>query len=93
MKRAVFPGSFDPITLGHLDIIQRSIPLFDEIIIGVGTNSDKKYMFPLDKRMTFIKNTFYDSLFYFIFFVFDKYDITSIKSSFLPITYIYDRNF
>ncbi len=58
MKRAVFPGSFDPITLGHLDIIQRSIPLFDEIIIGVGTNSDKKYMFPLDKRMTFIKNTF-----------------------------------
>ena len=58
MKRAVFPGSFDPITLGHLDIIQRSIPLFDEIIIGVGTNSDKKYMFPLDKRMTFIKDTF-----------------------------------
>ena len=58
MKRAVFPCSFDPITLGHLDIIQRSIPLFDEIIIGVGTNSDKKYMFPLDKRMTFIKNTF-----------------------------------
>lgn len=58
MKRAVFPGSFDPITLGHLDIIQRSIPLFDEIIIGVGTNSDKKYMFPLDKRMNFIKDTF-----------------------------------
>ena len=58
MKRAVFPGSFDPITLGHLDIIQRSIPLFDEIIIGVGTNSEKKYMFPLDKRMDFIKDTF-----------------------------------
>ncbi|MDG1941541.1 MAG: pantetheine-phosphate adenylyltransferase [Flavobacteriaceae bacterium] len=58
MKRAVFPGSFDPITLGHLDIIQRSIPLFDEIIIGVGTNSEKKYMFPLDRRMDFIKNTF-----------------------------------
>jgi pantetheine-phosphate adenylyltransferase len=44
--------------LGHLDIIQRSIPLFDEIIIGVGTNSEKKYMFPLDKRIDFIKNTF-----------------------------------
>jgi pantetheine-phosphate adenylyltransferase len=58
MKRAVFPGSFDPITLGHLDIIHRSIPLFDEIIIGVGTNSEKKYMFPLDKRIDFIKNTF-----------------------------------
>ena len=58
MRRAIFPGSFDPITLGHLDIIHRSIPLFDEIIIGVGTNSEKKYMFPLDKRMDFIKNTF-----------------------------------
>ena len=58
MKRAVFPGSFDPITLGHLDIIKRSIPLFDEIIIGVGTNSEKKYMFPLNKRMAFIEETF-----------------------------------
>ena len=61
MKRAVFPGSFDPITLGHLDIIERSIPLFDEIIIGVGTNSEKKYMFSLKKRMDFIEETFSDS--------------------------------
>jgi len=58
MKRAVFPGSFDPITLGHLDIIQRSTHLFDEIIIGVGTNSEKKYMFSLDKRIGFVKDTF-----------------------------------
>ena len=58
MKRAVFPGSFDPITLGHLDIVERSIPLFDEIIIGVGTNSEKKYMFSLKKRMDFIEETF-----------------------------------
>tara|TARA_Y100000389_G_C17338140_1_gene451785 strand:+ start:384 stop:836 length:453 start_codon:yes stop_codon:yes gene_type:complete len=58
MKRAVFPGSFDPITVGHVDIIKRSIPLFDEIVIGVGTNSEKKYMFPLKKRMTFIEETF-----------------------------------
>ena len=58
MKRAVFPGSFDPITLGHLDIIERSIPLFDEIVVGVGTNSEKKYMFPLKKRMAFIEETF-----------------------------------
>ena len=58
MKRAVFPGSFDPITLGHVDIIKRSIPLFDEIVIGVGTNSEKKYMFTLKKRMTFIEETF-----------------------------------
>ena len=58
MKCAVFPGSFDPITLGHLDILERSIPLFDEIIIGVGSNSEKKYMFPLSKRMAFIEQTF-----------------------------------
>lgn len=58
MKRAVFPGSFDPITLGHLDIVERSIPLFDEIIIGVGTNSEKKYMFSLKKRIGFIEETF-----------------------------------
>ena len=58
MKRAVFPGSFDPITLGHLDIVERSIPLFDDIIIGVGTNSEKKYMFSLKKRIDFIEETF-----------------------------------
>jgi pantetheine-phosphate adenylyltransferase len=65
MKRAVFPGSFDPITLGHLDIIERSIPLFDEIIIGIGNNSEKKYMFPLNKRISFIEDTFskYDKVY------------------------------
>lgn len=65
MKRAVFPGSFDPITLGHMDIIERSIPLFDEIIIGIGNNSEKKYMFPLNKRISFIEDTFskYDKVY------------------------------
>ena len=58
MRRAIFPGSFDPITLGHQDIIERSISLFDEIIIAVGTNSDKKYMFNLAQRMKFIADTF-----------------------------------
>ena len=58
MRRAIFPGSFDPITLGHQDIIERSISLFDEIIIAVGTNSDKKYMFNLAQRMKFISDTF-----------------------------------
>ena len=58
MNRAVCPGSVEPITLGHLDIVERSIPLFDEIIIGVGTNSEKKYMFSLKKRMDFIEETF-----------------------------------
>ena len=58
MKRAVFPGSFDPITLGHMDIIKRSIPLFDEIFIGVGNNYEKKYMFSMGKRMAFIEEAF-----------------------------------
>ena len=58
MKRAVFPGSFDPITLGHVDIINRALPLFDEIVIAIGTNSAKKYMFSLEQRIGFIKKTY-----------------------------------
>ncbi|MCL9808576.1 pantetheine-phosphate adenylyltransferase [Flavobacterium luminosum] len=58
MRRAIFPGSFDPITLGHLDIINRSIPLFDEIIVAIGVNAEKKYMFPLEERKRFIEETF-----------------------------------
>lgn len=61
MKRAIFPGSFDPITLGHVDIIKRSLPLFDELIIAIGVNSTKKYMFSLEERKTFIKKTFGDT--------------------------------
>ncbi len=60
MKRAVFPGSFDPLTLGHKDIIDRGLPLFDEIIIAIGTNSTKKYMFTLEQRRSFIEKTFAD---------------------------------
>ena len=58
MKSALFPGSFDPITLGHLDIIKRGVTLFDEIIVAIGVNADKKYMFSLEERMTFIKDAF-----------------------------------
>ena len=60
MRRAVFPGSFDPLTLGHKDIIDRALPLFDEIIIAIGTNSSKKYMFDLEKRKEFIRKTYKD---------------------------------
>lgn len=60
MKKAIFPGSFDPITLGHYDIIKRSIPLFDEIIVAIGINADKKYMFSLEDRKRFIEDAFVD---------------------------------
>lgn len=60
MKRAIFPGSFDPITLGHYDIIKRGITLFDEIIVAIGINADKKYMFSLEERQKFIEDTFSD---------------------------------
>jgi pantetheine-phosphate adenylyltransferase len=60
MRRAVFPGSFDPITLGHYDIIKRGVTLFDEVIVAIGINSDKKYMFSLEERMDFIKESFKD---------------------------------
>ena len=58
MKKAIFPGSFDPITLGHQDIINRALPLFDEIVIAIGVNADKKYMFSLEDRKRFIEKTF-----------------------------------
>ncbi len=58
MKVAVFPGSFDPITNGHLDIIQRAMPLFDKILIAVGQNATKSTMFSLEQRMKFIADTF-----------------------------------
>lgn len=60
MKKAVFPGSFDPITVGHFDIIERGAKLFDELIIAIGSNADKKYMFNLEERKSFIEETFKD---------------------------------
>ena len=58
MKEIVFPGSFDPITNGHVDIIKRALPLFKKIIIAVGINSNKNYMFKLEDRIHFINDTF-----------------------------------
>ncbi len=61
MKRiAFFPGSFDPLTKGHEDIVRRSINLFDEVIIGIGVNTSKKNMFSIEKRKLWIKKTFSD---------------------------------
>lgn len=58
MKRAIFPGSFDPITLGHYDIIKRGIKFFDEVVIAIGINAEKKYMFSLEQRQRYIEDAF-----------------------------------
>ena len=55
---AVFPGTFDPITVGHEDIINRSSPLFDEIIVAIGINTKKTTLFPIETRMDWILKTF-----------------------------------
>ena len=60
MKRAIFPGTFDPFTLGHFDILKRSKQLFDEIIVGIGKNSEKKTMFSLKERVEFIEKVVKD---------------------------------
>lgn len=58
MKRAVFPGSFDPITLGHCEIIEKAIQVFDQVIVAVGNNSKKNYKFSLEQRLHFISSEF-----------------------------------
>ncbi len=57
-KIAVFPGSFDPITVGHVDIVNRALPLFDTIIIAIGVNTQKKYLYSLEQRMNWLLDTF-----------------------------------
>jgi pantetheine-phosphate adenylyltransferase len=61
IKRAVFPGSFDPITRGHENIIRRALPLFDEIIVAVGLNIEKKGYFRVEDRINWIKDVFANS--------------------------------
>ena len=70
MKKAVFPGSFDPITIGHIDIVKRGMKIFDEIIIAIGDNVDKKYMFSKEKRIELVEETFSD---------YDKIKVESYK--------------
>jgi pantetheine-phosphate adenylyltransferase len=58
MKRALFPGSFDPFTIGHESIVNRALHIFDEIIIAIGYNSEKKGMFPVDTRIKMIEEVY-----------------------------------
>lgn len=60
MRKALFPGSFDPFTLGHEEIVRRATGLFDEIFIGIGVNSSKKTMFSLEERTALIEAAFAD---------------------------------
>lgn len=60
MNVAVFPGSFDPITLGHIDLVRRSVPLFSRIIVAVGVNNQKSTLFPLEKRLSWLREVFKD---------------------------------
>ena len=57
-KIAVFPGSFDPITTGHFDLVQRAIPLFDKVVVAIGVNSQKKYLFSLAQRKAWLEEVF-----------------------------------
>lgn len=60
MKIAVFPGSFDPITTGHIDIVHRALPLFDKIVVAIGINEHKKTLYSLEQRMAWLESVFSD---------------------------------
>lgn len=58
---AIFPGSFDPFTIGHDSVVRRALPLFDKIIIGIGVNAEKRALFPVEKRVEFIRSLYKDN--------------------------------
>lgn len=60
MKRAIFPGTFDPFTIGHYSVVKRALTFMDEIIIGIGINDSKRTWFPTDKRVEMVKKLYAD---------------------------------
>lgn len=57
MKRAIYPGSFDPVTNGHLDVVERARKIFDEVIVAVAYNDEKSPLFTLEERLDFLQQT------------------------------------
>ena len=62
MKTAVYPGTFDPITYGHIDVIKKSLKIFDKLIVATTNNSDKDYFFSIDERINIINNSLFKDL-------------------------------
>jgi len=60
LRKALFPGSFDPITLGHIEIVKRGSKLFDKVVVAIGVNSKKKYFFSLEERLRMLRECFAD---------------------------------
>ena len=79
MKIAVYPGTFDPITYGHIDVIKKSLHIFDKLIIATTDNTDKNYFFSIDERIDIINNSLFKDL------KFDKRKIKVISFSNLTI--------
>ena len=79
MKTAVYPGTFDPITYGHIDVIKKSLKIFDKLIVATTNNSDKDYFFSIDERINIINNSLFKDL------KFDKKKIKVISFSNLTI--------
>ncbi|MDC0628722.1 pantetheine-phosphate adenylyltransferase [Pelagibacteraceae bacterium] len=62
MKTAIYPGTFDPITLGHIDVIKKSLKIFDRVVVGTTDSVNKKYYFSIDERLSIIKNSLFKDL-------------------------------
>ncbi len=74
-KIAVFPGSFDPITVGHVDIVRRAASLFDKVIVAIGINSQKKYLYSLEERIEKLENVFEENANIFV----ESYEGLTVK--------------
>ena len=62
MKTAIYPGTFDPITYGHIDVIKKSLKIFDKIVVATTDNINKDYFFSIDERLSIIKNSLFKDL-------------------------------